>query len=136
MIDSSLYLMASTSDIIFSAYFCGRFHSCPKESHLIMVKCIIRYLKGTIRMGMWYQKIGQFSITSFLDADYAGYIVDKKSTSGTCQFFRKLSCFVIFQETKFRGHLNRRGRVCCTWGLLCTSSLDETYSLWLWFASY
>ena len=47
MISSLLYLMASRLDIMFSAYLCARFQSCPKESHLIAVKCIIRYLKGT-----------------------------------------------------------------------------------------
>ena len=40
--------------------------------------------KGTIGMGLWYPKTGEFSMTSFLDADYAGCRVDRKSTSGTC----------------------------------------------------
>ena len=72
MIGSLLYLTASKSDIMFSVYLCARFQSCPKESHLIMVKYIIKYLKGTIEMGLWYPKTGQFSMTSFSDTDYAG----------------------------------------------------------------
>ena len=56
MIDSLLYLTASRPDIMFSVCLCARFQSCPKESHLIVVKCIIRYLKGTIGMGLWYPK--------------------------------------------------------------------------------
>ena len=51
MIGSLLYLTASRPDIIFSVYLCARFQSCPKESHLIAVKRIIRYIKGTI--GCW-----------------------------------------------------------------------------------
>jgi len=51
---------------------------------LIAVKHIIRYLKGTTGMGLWYPKTGQFSMTSFSDADYAGCRVDKKSTSRNC----------------------------------------------------
>ena len=58
MIDSLLYLMASRLDIIFSVCLCAIFQSCPKESHLIVVEHIIRYLKGTIGMGLWYPKIG------------------------------------------------------------------------------
>ena len=65
MIDSLFYLTASRPDITFSVRLCVRFQSCPKESHLITVKCIIRYLKGTIEMSLWYSKTGQFSMTSF-----------------------------------------------------------------------
>ena len=65
---------------------CARFQSCPKESHLIAVKRIIRYIKGTIGIGLWYPKIGDFSMTSFSDADYAGCRVDRKSTVGHVNF--------------------------------------------------
>ena len=65
MIDSLLYLTANRLDIMFSVCLCARFQSYPKESHLIAVKRIIRYLKGTIGMGLWYLKTGQFFITSF-----------------------------------------------------------------------
>ena len=37
-------------------------------------------------MGLWYPKTGQFFMTSFLDVDYAGCRVDRKSISETCQF--------------------------------------------------
>ena len=86
MIGSLFYLTASRPDIIFSVCVYARFQSCPKESHLIAVKRIIKYLKGTIGMGLWYPKTEQFSMTSFLDADYTGCKVNRKSTSGTCQF--------------------------------------------------
>ena len=71
---------------MFSVCICARFQYCPKESHLVAVKYIIRYLKGTIGMSLWYLKTRQFSMTSFSDADYVGCRVDRKSTSGTCQF--------------------------------------------------
>ena len=56
IIGSLLYLTASRSNIIFSVCLCTRSQSCPKKSHLIAVKRIIRYLKGTIEMGLWYPK--------------------------------------------------------------------------------
>ena len=46
MIGRLLYLMVSRPNIIFSVYICARFQFCPKESHVIAVKRIIRYLKG------------------------------------------------------------------------------------------
>ena len=58
VIGSLLYLTASRSDIIFSVCLCARFQSCPKKSHLIVIKHIIKYLKGTIGMILWYSKIG------------------------------------------------------------------------------
>ena len=84
MIGCLLYLTASRPNIMFSVCLCARFQSCPKESHLIAVKRISRYFKGTSGMGLWYLKTGQFSMTSFSDADYVGCRVDRKSTSRTC----------------------------------------------------
>ena len=86
MIGSLLYFTASRPDIMFSVYLCARFQSYPKMSHLIAIKHIIRYLKGTNGMGLWYPKIGQFSMTSFSYADYASCRVDRMKISGTCQF--------------------------------------------------
>ena len=63
---------------MFSVYLCARFQSYPKKSYLIAVKRIIRYLKGTIGMRLWYPKTGQFSMMSFSDADYAGCRVDRR----------------------------------------------------------
>jgi len=52
MIGSLLYLTASRPDIMFSFCLCAGFQFCPKESHLIAVKHIIRYLKGTNGMDL------------------------------------------------------------------------------------
>ena len=65
MIGSLLYLTASRPDIMFSVCLCARFQSCPKESHLVAVKRIIRYLKGTIDLGLWYPKTNQFTTVSY-----------------------------------------------------------------------
>jgi len=72
VIDSLLYLIASRLDIMFSVCLSDRFQSYPKESLLIVVKHIIRYLKGITGMGLWYSNTGQFSMTSYSDTDYAG----------------------------------------------------------------
>ncbi|KAH9763597.1 Integrase catalytic domain-containing protein [Citrus sinensis] len=84
MIGSLLYLTASRPDIMFSVCLCARFQSCPKESHLLAVKRIFRYLNGTIDNGLWYPRGTHIDLTCFSDADFAGYKVDRKSTSGTC----------------------------------------------------
>jgi hypothetical protein len=86
MIGSLLYLTASRPDIMFSVCLCARFQSCPKESHLIAVKRIFRYLLGTIDLELWYPKSNSFDLISYTDADFAGCKIDRKSTSGTCHF--------------------------------------------------
>ena len=69
-----------------SMCFCDQFQFDPRETHLKAVKRIIRYLKGTINLGLWYAKGTTFDLCGYSDADFAGCKVDRKSTSGTCQF--------------------------------------------------
>ncbi|KAH9763010.1 hypothetical protein KPL70_001029 [Citrus sinensis] len=72
MIGSLLYLTASRPDIMFSVCLCARFQSCPKESHMLAVKCIFRYLIGTINLGLWYPRGTHIDLTCYSDADFAG----------------------------------------------------------------
>ena len=54
MIESLLYLTARRPTIMFSVCLCARFQDCPKESHLHVVKTILKYLLGTIDVRLWY----------------------------------------------------------------------------------
>ncbi|KAJ9547459.1 hypothetical protein OSB04_020002 [Centaurea solstitialis] len=54
MIGSLLYLTASRPDKTFSTCICARYHANPKKSHLSAVKRILRYLKKTPSLGLWY----------------------------------------------------------------------------------
>ncbi|GJS33311.1 retrovirus-related pol polyprotein from transposon TNT 1-94 [Tanacetum coccineum] len=56
------------------------------QSTFKVVKRIFKYLKGTINMGLWYSKDSGFELTAFLDADHAGCIDTRKSTSRGIQF--------------------------------------------------
>ena len=71
MIGSLLYLIASRPDIMFSVFLCDRFQARLKESHLIALKYIFRYLIGTQNLGLWYPKKSSFELIGFSDADYA-----------------------------------------------------------------
>ena len=86
MIGSLLYLTASRSDTMFSVCMCARFQAAPRECHLTIVKWILRYLKYTPNIGLWYPKRTHFDLVGFSDSNYAGCKVDRKSTSGGCQF--------------------------------------------------
>jgi len=86
MIGSLLYLTASRPDIMFSVCLCARFQSDLRETHLTAVKRIFRYLKGTTNLGLLYKKSLDYKLVGFCDADYAGDMIERKSTSGNCQF--------------------------------------------------
>ena len=74
---------------MFATCLCARFQADPKESHLIAVKRIFRYLKGTQGLGLWYPKDTGVNLVGYSDTDYAGCRVDRKSTSESCQFLGK-----------------------------------------------
>ncbi|GJY57626.1 hypothetical protein Tco_0456741 [Tanacetum coccineum] len=86
MIGSLMYLTSSRPDIIFLVCACSRFQVQPKVSHLNAVKRIFRYLKGQPKLGLWYPKDSPLILEAFLDSDYAGACLDRKSTTGGYQF--------------------------------------------------
>jgi hypothetical protein len=86
MIGSLLYLTASRPDIMFATCLCARYQADPKESHLVAVKRILRYIKGTTGLGLWYPKESGFELVGYSDADFGGCKIDRKSTTGSCQF--------------------------------------------------
>ena len=47
------------------------FNSCPTEAHLTAVKRIFRYLKGTINLGLKYERSDDSNLIGFLDSDWA-----------------------------------------------------------------
>ncbi|GJS43251.1 putative ribonuclease H-like domain-containing protein [Tanacetum coccineum] len=58
----------------------------PKISHLNAVKRIFKYLKGKPNLGLWYPRESPFDLEAFSDSDYGGSNLDRKSTTGGCQF--------------------------------------------------
>ena len=86
MIGLLLYLMAMRPDILFATGLCARFQASPRESHIKAVKPIFRYLTYAPDLGLFYSVSSSLELNAFSDADYAGCKLDRKSTSGTCQF--------------------------------------------------
>nr|GEW67508.1 uncharacterized mitochondrial protein AtMg00810-like [Tanacetum cinerariifolium] len=86
MISSLMYLTSSRPDIMFAVCACAHFQVTPKVSHLYAVKRIFRYLKGKPNLGLWYPKDSPFNLVAYSNSDYAGASLDRKSTTGGCQF--------------------------------------------------
>jgi hypothetical protein len=86
MIESLLYLTASMSDITFDVGVCVRYQAEPKVSHLTQVKRILKYVNGTCDYGLMYSHGESCEPVGYCDADWAGSVDDRKSTSGACFF--------------------------------------------------
>nr|GEZ18393.1 hypothetical protein [Tanacetum cinerariifolium] len=97
MIGSLMYLTSSRPDIMFTVCACAHFQVTPKVSHLHAVKRIFRYLKGKPNLGLWYPKDSPFDLVAYSDSDYAGASLDRKYTTGECQF---LGCRLISWQCK------------------------------------
>jgi hypothetical protein len=94
---------------MFSVCMCARFQANPMESHLSVVKRILRYLKLTPSIGLWYPKGATFDLVGYSDLDYAGCKVHRKSTSGGCHLLgrslvhgpRKSKTVLPYQQPKW-----------------------------------
>ena len=84
MISSLLYLTASRPDISYSMRVCARYQANPKESHMIVLKRIIKRVKSTANFSVWYSKDTDDVLVGYFDADWASNANDRKSTLRGC----------------------------------------------------
>ena len=84
MISSLIYLTTSRPDISYSVGVYARYQANPKESHLIALKIIIKYVKATVDFRVWYSKDTNDVLTGYSDVNWARNADDRKSTLGGC----------------------------------------------------
>uniref|UniRef100_A0AAV1V300 Integrase catalytic domain-containing protein n=1 Tax=Peronospora matthiolae TaxID=2874970 RepID=A0AAV1V300_9STRA len=73
---------ATRPDIAFAVGYVSRFMENPQEEHWVAVKRIFRYLQGTKTHGICYKPSAKIDFRGYSDADWAGELADRKSTSG------------------------------------------------------
>jgi hypothetical protein len=78
------YLMNTRPYITFAVNYVSRFLEKPKEDHRAAVKHLLRYVAGTLNLGLFYRRGSKHGhqLFGYSDSDYAGDIDDRKSTSG------------------------------------------------------
>jgi hypothetical protein len=88
LIGSLRYLVNTRPDLAFSVGVVSRYMEAPSQAHWGAVKHILRYLKGTKDYGCRYGKGTDLKpfLLGYSDSDFAGDVVDRKSTTGVVYF--------------------------------------------------
>ena len=78
------YLTLTRPDLQFSVnYICQRMHS-PSQSDFTLLKRILRYVKGSLEMGISIKENSDSTLVCYSDSDWAGCRETRRSTGGFC----------------------------------------------------
>ena len=80
IIGSLMNLTNTRLDICFSVNTLSQYLFQPRWVHLVAAKHVMR----TIDFGLYYDSIHKYILYGYTDADWAGSVSDKRSTSGGC----------------------------------------------------
>ena len=86
LVGKLIYLSHTRPDISFAVSVVSQFMNNPSEEHMEAVYRILRYLKMTPGQGLFFKKTGKREIEIYTDADWAGSVMDRRSTSGYCTY--------------------------------------------------
>ncbi|XP_058774342.1 uncharacterized mitochondrial protein AtMg00810-like [Vicia villosa] len=86
LVEKLIYMSHTQPDIAFSVSIVSQFMTSPYEEHLESVYKILRYLKGKPGKGLHFKKTSERNVSIFTDADWAGSVTDRRSTSGCCTY--------------------------------------------------
>ncbi|KAL6321217.1 hypothetical protein AAG906_016251 [Vitis piasezkii] len=86
LVGKLIYLSHTRLDIAYVVSMVSQFMHCPSEDHMSVVMQILRYLKSSLGKGLMFSKIDHLRVEGYTDADWAGNITDRKSTSGYFTF--------------------------------------------------
>ncbi|KAL4025768.1 hypothetical protein IC575_014173 [Cucumis melo] len=86
LVGKLIYLSHTRPDISFAVSVVSQFMQAAYEKHMEVVNRILRYLKNTPGKGLMFRKTNRKTIEAYTDSDWAGSVIDRKSTSGYCTF--------------------------------------------------
>ncbi|CAL2225144.1 unnamed protein product [Prunus armeniaca] len=108
-----IYLSLTRPDIAYAVSVASQFMHSPSEDHIAAMMRILSYLKSAPGRGLLFKKNGHLDLEGYTDADYAGNIIDRHSTSGYFTFvggnlvmWRSKKQNVVsrsFAESEYRG---------------------------------
>ena len=82
LVGSLRYLTCTRPDIAYSVGVVSRFMEEPRHSHWKAIKRILRYIRGTESLGLYYSRTNEYKLVGYSDSDWCGDVDDRKSTAG------------------------------------------------------
>ncbi len=82
IVGSLIYRTITRPNLSYAVGVVSQFMQTPQKPHLDAVRCILRYIKHTLQCGIFYEAKSQLQVHGYMDADWAGNVSDRRSTSG------------------------------------------------------
>ena len=86
LVGKFIYLAHTRPDLAYAVSVVSQFMHDPRVRHLQAVDRVLQYLKATPGRGLLFKRGGSLTMEAYTDADYAGSVTDRRSTSGYCTF--------------------------------------------------
>lgn len=86
---SLIYACNTRFDICFAVSCMSKFAIAPQETHMTVLKNIMRYLKGTLDSALFYPFGDDQPLVNFADSNYRGCKDTRRSTSGIIHKLRE-----------------------------------------------
>ncbi|XP_028062241.1 uncharacterized protein LOC114265622 [Camellia sinensis] len=81
-----VYLTVTHPDLAYVVHVISQFVSTPCSLYWAVLVQILRYLRDTILQDLLLSSTSSLDLMAYADADWAGDVTDRKSTSGFCLF--------------------------------------------------
>jgi len=77
-----IYMTITRPDLSYAVGVVSQFMQTPRKPHLDAMRCILRYIKQTLQCGIFYEAKSQLQVHGYTNANWAGNVSDRRSTSG------------------------------------------------------
>ncbi len=82
IVKSLIYMTIIRLDLSYAIGMVSQFMQTPRKPHLDAMKRILKYIKHTLQCGIFYEAKSQLQVHGYTDANWAGNVLDKRSTNG------------------------------------------------------
>jgi len=87
IVGSLIYMTITRPNLSYAVGVVSQFMQTPQKPHLDAMRCILKYIKHTLQCGIFYEAKSQLQVHGYTDANWAGSVSNKRSTSGFMFFF-------------------------------------------------
>jgi hypothetical protein len=87
LVGSLRYLMITRPDIVYGVGLVSRYMEKPMQTHWLAAKRILRYIKGTMNLGLFYVYGDEAKLVGYSDSDWGCDQDERKSTTGYVFYF-------------------------------------------------